>query len=117
MKKYMIADLIKDISYPETIEFTVLASTGFFDGTFGLIDPYQRYNYETKEWEAGPTETPGMNVKGTHRNNTDLYDVIAISPENVHYPYLIPYKDLLAWSKDTSGSYYNSHIRGQFRPK
>ncbi len=101
----MIADLIKDISYPKTIKFTVLASMGFFEGTFARTDPYKRRKTGI-----------GMKVIGTHIPNTELYDVIATSPQGKDYPYLMPYQDLLAWSKDTSGSYYNDKIRGKFRP-
>jgi len=124
MKKVLIADLVKAAAYPDVIEFVVFASTGFWHKpgtrnytTFGKEDPYQIYNSETKEWEAGPTGTTGMRVKGELIDNTDLYNVTAMSPEGTIYPYLIPYKDLLNWSNDTSGSYYNSHIRGKFRPK
>jgi hypothetical protein len=108
MKKYMIADLIKDTTvYPKTVSFTMNASHGLFDGTFGLDHPNERM--------AGPAEIIATNIA-----NTDLYDVTVrfARPYPGPYPYTMPYNVLLEWEKNSdSGSWYNNNIRGLYAPK
>jgi hypothetical protein len=103
MKKYMIADLIKDIStYPKTISFTMQASGGKWRGTFGINHPDADL--------AGPAS-----IEATHIANTDLYDVIVTfsKPYPGPYKYLMPYDVLLKWEQNSkSGSWYNANIRG-----
>ena len=106
MKKYMIVDLVKDVQkddgYPKSITFTMNASHGRYDGTFGLDHP--------EAIEAGPAKITATNI-----DNTDLYDVKVVFAKPYPGPYLytMPYSVLLEWENNSnSGVWYNANIRG-----
>lgn len=97
----MIADLVKDL-YPDNISFTMRASGGEYEGTFGINHP--------KVKEAGPAK-----ITGTRIPNTDLYNVVATfaRPYPGPYRYKMPYDVLVQWEKNSgSGTWYNANIRG-----
>jgi hypothetical protein len=92
------------IKYPKSISFEMVASSGSWKGTFAVTaEQKQVAKIDAKLIDP---------IRG-------IYRVIMKAPKPYvgPYEYKMPYDILTKWqSHSDSGSWYNSNIRGSYRP-
>ena len=103
MKKYMVADLVKEAElYPKSISFDMTASGGSWKATIG-----RSVREDSKNKKGGPAK-----VRATLKNN-DIYTVTVTFPIYGSYKYEMPYKVVREWEDNAdSGTWYNTKIKG-----